>query len=105
MPCDYRISGHLGSGQFGYVKRGVWRNGTQRIDVALKLLNADSSEEDKVRFLQEAAIMVQFKHPNVLFLYGVVSKTKPVGKTVKYSHFPLNSYVIVVYSAFQKLSS
>ena len=73
-----RITCHLGSGQFGSVEQGVWkRQGTKPVDVALKSLTK-TSEEDKVKFLQEAAIMAQFKHPNVILLYGVITKGKPV---------------------------
>ena len=36
-------------------------------------MKPEADEEDKVKFLQEAAIMAQFKHPNVINLYGVVS--------------------------------
>ena len=48
------------------------------IEVAVKFLKEEASEIDKVKFLQEAAIMAQFAHPNVVSLYGVVSKTEPV---------------------------
>ena len=74
-----RVVSHLGSGQFGSVEQGLWkRHGTKPVDVALKSLNKKSPEEDKVKFLQEAAIMGQFRHPNVIMLYGVVSKGDPV---------------------------
>ena len=33
---------------------------------------------DQVKFLQEAAIMGQFKHPNVIKLYGMVTVGEPV---------------------------
>ncbi len=73
----YRITGHLGSGQFGSVEQGVWkRQGTKPVDVALKSLTK-TSEEDRVKFLQEAAIMAQFKHPNVIMLYGVINEGHP----------------------------
>ena len=75
---SYRINGHLGSGQFGSVEKGQWKNGTRSIPVAVKLLKEEASEMNKVKFLQEAAIMAQFRHPNVVSLYGVVSKTEPV---------------------------
>ena len=68
----------IGSGQFGFVEQGVWRNGARDISVAVKLLKEGADEIDKVKFLQEAAIMAQFRHPNVVSLYGVVSKTEPV---------------------------
>ena len=67
-----RITCHLGSGQFGSVEQGVWkRQGTKPVDVALKSLTK-TSEEDRVKFLQEAAIMGQFVHPNIVRLIGVV---------------------------------
>ena len=47
-------------------------------DVAVKTLQEGASEEDKVKFLQEAAIMGQFSHPNVVKLYGVVTEGEPV---------------------------
>ena len=44
----------------------------------MKTLKPDSPEEEKVKFLQEAAIMGQFSHPNVVKLYGVVTVGEPV---------------------------
>ena len=76
------MKGHLGSGQFGSVQQGVWKNGSEIIPVALKVLKEEASETDKVKFLQEAAIMAQFTHPNVVSLYGVVSKGEPVSKII-----------------------
>ena len=75
------MKGHLGSGQFGSVQQGVWKNGSEILPVALKVLKEEASETDKVKFLQEAAIMAQFTHPNVVSLYGVVSKGEPVSKS------------------------
>ena len=43
-----------------------------------------SSEEDRVKFLQEAAIMGQFKHANIVTMYGVVKEGEPVS-IVRYS--------------------
>ena len=51
----------------------------------MKLLNEGASEISKVKFLQEAAIMAQFIHPNVISLYGVVSETEPVSLLISYS--------------------
>ena len=45
------------------------------VEVAVKTL-AESG--DIVKFLQEAAIMAQFKHPNIVALHGVVSHGTPV---------------------------
>ena len=84
MMCDTvcRIMGHLGSGQFGNVEKGMW----QSKEVALKTLKTDSLEEDKVKFLQEAAIMAQFKHPNIVTLHGVVSDKEPVSSPHSQQH-------------------
>ena len=71
MVCFFRIIDHLGSGN---VEKGTW----QSKEVALKMLKTGSIEEDKVKFLQEAAIMAQFKHPNIVTLHGVVSDKEPV---------------------------
>ena len=60
------------------MERGLWKEGTRNIQVAVKLLKERATQIDKVKFLQEAAIMAQFRHPNVVSLYGVVSKTEPV---------------------------
>ena len=48
------------------------------VEVAVKTLKEGSGEEDRVKFLQEAAIMGQFKHPNVVTVYGVVTDGEPV---------------------------
>ena len=37
-----------------------------------------STEEKRIQFLQEAAIMSQFKHPNVITLHGVLMEKEPV---------------------------
>ena len=76
---NFRITEHLGSGQFGTVNRGVWQGGGQAgVEVAVKMLQEGTSEQDTVRFLQEAAINGQFKHPNIVQLLGVVTVGKPV---------------------------
>ncbi len=73
-----RIIKHLGSGQFGTVNMGVWTTSVESTEVAVKTLQPMASEIDKVKFLQEAAIMGQFLHPNVVKLYGVVTVGEPV---------------------------
>jgi len=49
-----------------------------KIAVAVKKLKNEASEEDKIKFLQEAAIMSQFKHPNIVNVYGVVTNNESV---------------------------
>ena len=47
---------------------------TGDIEVAVKTLNTDASDKNQLRFLQEAAIMCQFDHQNVIKLHGVVTE-------------------------------
>ena len=58
--------------------KGVLQSPEGEIGVAVKTLKEGSGEEDRVRFLQEAAIMGQFKHPNVVTLHGVITDGEPV---------------------------
>ena len=48
------------------------------VDVAVKTLKSAATEGDRVSFLQEAAIMGQFRHPNIVTLMGVVTIGNPV---------------------------
>ena len=58
--------------------KSVWQNSEWEMEVAVKLLKSGSTEEERVKFLQEAAIMGQFMHPNILKLHGVVTLSEPV---------------------------
>jgi hypothetical protein len=49
--------------------------------VAVKMLNSPS-QGDRVRFLQEGAIMGQFKHTNIVFLHGLVLENEPVNPLI-----------------------
>ena len=54
----------------------MWKQSTDKeLEVAVKTLNINASDKDRLRFLQEAAIMGQFDHPNVIRLYGIVTET------------------------------
>ena len=83
LHAHVRILEVLGSGAFGTVYKGLWLTGEPGSDklteeeVAVKTMEGGASEEDRVRFLQEAAIMGQFDHPNVIGLLGVI--TSPDG--------------------------
>ncbi|XP_065833056.1 ephrin type-A receptor 4-A-like isoform X2 [Oscarella lobularis] len=72
----------LGSGEFGVVALGKWspvtHRGKEPIAVAVKTLSSSSTREDRVKFLREAAIMGQFRHKNVVALYGVVTVGEPI---------------------------
>ena len=76
---NYRLGKLLGSGQFGMVYKGLWESPKGQMEVAVKTLKEGSEEEDRVKFLQEAAIMGQFKHHNVVEMYGLITDGEPVG--------------------------
>ena len=44
--------------------------------VAIKTLKPGATEKNRLDFLTEASIMGQFDDPNVIFLEGVVTKSK-----------------------------
>ena len=76
---DHRLKELLGSGQFGTVQKGEWHSSRGAVTpIAVKTLNGGADEQQRVKFLQEAAIMGQFSHPNVVKLYGVVTVGEPV---------------------------
>ena len=56
----------------------MWTSPAGSTAVAIKMLRDGASEEEKVKFLQEAAIMGQFHHPNIVKLHGVVTVGEPV---------------------------
>ena len=68
----------LGSGAFGTVQRGVWSHsegGSDQVveeEVAVKSMESGESEEERVKFLQEAIIMGQFNHPNIIAMLGII---------------------------------
>ncbi len=73
-----RLGGKIGSGQFGEVHRGTWVSPKGKVEVALKTLKKGATCQEKVKFLQEVAIMAQFKHPCVVTMHGVITKEEPV---------------------------
>lgn len=74
----YRLLEHIGSGEFAEVSKATWKNQYGKLEVAVKKLRSNASELDKIKLLQEAAIMGQFIHPNVVRLHGVVSERNEV---------------------------
>ncbi|CAI8014456.1 Ephrin type-B receptor 3, partial [Geodia barretti] len=73
-----KITEHLGSGEFGTVCKGFWHTNSGRLEVAIKMAQNQATDQDKVRFLQEAATLGQFQHPNIVRLHGVVTVNDPV---------------------------
>ena len=78
MLYTYRLVDMLGAGEFGNVSKGIWKSPVGAMEVAVKQLRSEATEEEAVKFLQEAAINGQFRHPNVVKLMGVVTTGEQV---------------------------
>ncbi len=82
------------------VNKGIWRlsgEGTAQgedaapgldrgTEVAVKVLPTQTAEEERVKLLQEAAVMGQFRHPNVLSILGVITCEDPVRNPLLYAY-------------------
>ena len=60
----------------------MWASPDGRHEVAIKMLKPDATEEDRLKLLQEAAIMGQFNHKNVVAVKGVVTLGDPVSTVI-----------------------
>ncbi|KAJ8385700.1 hypothetical protein AAFF_G00183000 [Aldrovandia affinis] len=72
-PRNLTFLKELGSGQFGVVKYGRWQG---QHDVAIKMIKEGSMSEDD--FIAEAQVMMKLRHENLVQLYGVCTKTRPI---------------------------
>lgn len=59
----------------------MWKTGGGEVLVAIKMLKKEASNEERIKFLQEAAINGQFHHLNIVKLLGVVTVGEPVSST------------------------
>ena len=85
MKSHCRTLQKLGSGEFGVVNLGLWTDGSaDPKQVAVKTLNSNCSQLDRVKFLREAAIMGQFQHSNVVQLHGVVTEEENMMIVLEY---------------------
>ena len=90
----------LGAGEFGEVYKASWETPYYVAQVAVKILKQNATETEVVKFLQEAAIMGQFRHPHIVCLLGVVTVDQPVGPSMRVHvrawcvcvHAPLHVY-------------
>lgn len=76
----------LGEGEYGVVYKGMWASPTGVRLSAVKALKDNADDEDRVKLLQEGAIMGQFCHPNVVRLHGVVREPDPVSHHFHLTH-------------------
>lgn len=88
-PNELMLLEELGSGNFGVVRRGKWRG---CIDTAVKMMQEGTMSEDE--FIQEAKVMTKLQHPNLVQLYGVCSKHRPIYIITEYmKHGSLLNYL------------
>ncbi|XP_044735873.1 tyrosine-protein kinase Btk29A-like isoform X2 [Chrysoperla carnea] len=88
-PAELMLLEELGSGQFGVVRRGKWRGS---IDVAVKMMKEGTMSEDD--FIEEAKVMTKLQHQNLVQLYGVCSKHRPIYIVTEYmKHGSLLNYL------------
>ena len=72
------MQGQIGVGAFSTVSKGTCTINDVECEVAVKSLIQNSTQQDKIKMLQEAAILGQFKHPNIVKLFGVIKKGNSV---------------------------
>lgn len=85
------------------MSKGLWNSknnahssGFISIEVAIKKSGDDSSEEDRVLFLQEAVVMGQFNHPNIVRILAVFIHQELV--TLMHYSFPQKGSKIIIFS-------
>ncbi|CAH2062849.1 unnamed protein product, partial [Iphiclides podalirius] len=78
-PNDLVLHEELGAGQFGVVRRGKLY-GTR--DAAVKMMKEGTMSEDD--FIEEAKVMTKLQHDNLVQLYGVCSKRRPIYIVTEY---------------------
>jgi insulin-like growth factor 1 receptor len=66
----------LGKGTFGLVYSGIWHKdeNTKPVNVAVKMLHKNASQQDRMSFLYEASVMKHFNSNQVVRLLGIVSR-------------------------------
>ncbi|XP_065201501.1 tyrosine-protein kinase Btk [Planococcus citri] len=88
-PSELILLEELGSGQFGVVRRAKWRG---YIDTAVKMMKEGTMSEDD--FIEEAKVMTKLQHANLVQLYGVCSKHRPIYIVTEYMrHGSLLNYL------------
>ena len=91
------------------MSKGRWESCDGVVEVAVKMLKMDAKYDDKVKFLQEAAIMGQFQHYNVVRMYGVILCGEQAGCPyfLKYTRQQQISYlhILIIFIEYDCTSS
>ena len=89
--CLISLGESIGSGYFGNVYKAKMEQGDKDddngIEIAVKTLQKEAKQQEKIKFLQEAALMAQFHHTNVLKIIGVVAENNTVSCIYTYQFY------------------
>uniref|UniRef100_A0A0K0DER5 Tyrosine-protein kinase n=1 Tax=Angiostrongylus cantonensis TaxID=6313 RepID=A0A0K0DER5_ANGCA len=80
LHSDVQVGKLLGEGQFGEVREGTVRRKQQTLQVAIKLAKGtgDMSKAKIKEMMREARLIRNFKHRNIVRLYGVAVDEQPL---------------------------
>ncbi|XP_063699898.1 tyrosine-protein kinase Shark isoform X2 [Culicoides brevitarsis] len=86
------IGPSIGQGEFGFVYRGIYLHHSGNIEVAIKKLPEDHSEEDHASFIREAQYMMDLHHSCIVRLIGIclekevmmIQELVPLGSMLEY---------------------
>ncbi|VDM92534.1 unnamed protein product [Litomosoides sigmodontis] len=74
-----RLKNELGKGAFGHVFKAVLQDGHTFITVAVKTCTGQASDKTKrASFLQEAKVMREYKHENLVQFIGIACQKEPL---------------------------
>jgi serine/threonine protein kinase len=75
---NYRVIKELGRGGMGVVYEGLDEALQRRVAIKRLLQDASTTREDLDRFLREARLVAQLKHPNLAQIYNVIGDGQPL---------------------------
>ncbi|XP_062815965.1 tyrosine-protein kinase ZAP-70 [Anolis carolinensis] len=83
----------LGSGNFGSVRKGIYKMRKRHIDVAIKMLKSGNEKADHDDMMKEAQIMHQLDNPYIVRVIGVCEAEALMLVMEMASGGPLNKYL------------
>ncbi|NWT45172.1 ZAP70 kinase, partial [Chroicocephalus maculipennis] len=83
----------LGAGNFGCVKKGVYKMRKKQIDVAIKVLKSNNERTVKDEMMKEAQIMHQLDNPYIVRMIGVCEAESLMLVMEMASGGPLNKFL------------
>ncbi|KFO92561.1 Tyrosine-protein kinase ZAP-70, partial [Buceros rhinoceros silvestris] len=83
----------LGAGNFGCVKKGVYKMRKKQIDVAIKVLKSNNEKTVKDEMMKEAQIMHQLDNPYIVRMIGVCEAESLMLVMEMASGGPLNKFL------------